>query len=713
MQHLSSAHAGRARALLAPLLPLLVLAVLAAAFAGPAAAATDYAATIKDGRAAAQSVLEQSGADSLSLALVSGDRIVWQEAFGYADRATQTAPAADTRYGIGSVSKMLATVAVMKLADQGKVDLDSALCEYVPAFRMPLPMYRQITVRMLLDHSSGLPGSSYGNTITGTCFPGYLQQVLDTLATSRMKTTPGLIAVYCNDGFTLTEALVAAVSGKSFAEYVQDEVLDPLGMDHSGYPLEQFPDGTWAKAYDGDTPYRFEVLNALASGGLYSTPSDMSHLAGMFINGGVYGGERILSAAAVAEMGESAAARSFLAVTSAPWNYGLGWDTVTQPGLAAVGVTGWCKGGDSSAYHGAFIVAPRAKLAVTVTGVSPLSSGTLETLAEDIVVHALADQKTIAHLPKPVSTKPLAARAATPGQVGAMTGYWAMTQGVFRVTETPGAASDLTISTLSGGAWPTGTAGWTLRTDGQWHNDLVTSAFSTTSAGGRRYLVYETVGAGGFYRSRESLAQKVRPGEPLSAAWRARIGQSYLAVSAQPDADEYQYAGAMLLSIGDIPGLPGYALVTTPAYGGQPVDAGASDDRGAMFLQIPGEGSRDLEDAVFEDHGAEEWVWWGNTLYRPQATMPPLASGTTAVAIGSKGYAEWRAVPAAGTLTVTTPEAGAAGSAGVSDWILFGPDTEPLARGSAFPAEVSVPEAGCSLLLFGPAGASATVRLAP
>jgi len=680
-----------------------------AAAAARARSTATYARTVREGRKAVRALLEQSGAASLSLALVSGERVVWQEAFGYADRATQTAPAADTMYGIGSVSKMLATVAVMKLADQGRIDLDRPLCEYVPALRMPQPMYRQITVRMLLDHSSGLPGSSYGDSITGTYFPGYLQQVLDTLAVSRMKTTPGLISVYCNDGFTLTEALVAAVSGRSFAEYVHDEVLEPLGMDHSAYPLEHFADGTWAKAYDGDAPFRFEVLNALASGGLYSTPSDMSRLAAMFLNGGAYGGTRILSAAAVAEMGASAAARSFLAVTASKWDYGLGWDTVTQPGLAALGVTGWCKGGDSSAYHAALLVAPRAKLALTVTSVAPLSSGTLEDLAEDIVVHALADQGTITRLPRPLVTKPLPMRAATQGQVGAMTGYWAFTQGLFRITGTPGATKDLTFSSFAGGDWPAGSAGWRLRTDGQWHNDLVTSAFSTTSAGGRRYLVYETTGANGFYRSRESLAQKVQPGAPLSAAWSARVGRTYLAVNARPDADEYRYAGGMLLSIGDIPGLPGYVVVTTPQYGTQPVDAGAGDDRGAMFLQIPGEGSRDLEDAVFEDHGTEEWVWWGDTLYRPQASAPQLAAGTMTVTVGEQGYAEWRAVSAAGTVTITARQGGPR----VGDWILFGPDTAPLARGSVFPATVPVPGAGCYLLLFGSPGASAAVELAP
>ena len=120
-------------------------------------------------------------------------------------------------YGIASVSKMLATVATMKLVDQGLVSLDAPFAHYVPSFTMLSPGYRDVTVRMLLDHSSGFPGSAYGDANTSVYYPGYLQEVMDTLAQSRLKYTPGFMSVYCNDGFTMIEALVPAVTGKSYA----------------------------------------------------------------------------------------------------------------------------------------------------------------------------------------------------------------------------------------------------------------------------------------------------------------------------------------------------------------------------------------------------------------------------------------------------------------------------------------------------------------
>jgi len=110
---------------------------------------------------ATQALLDQSGAASLSVALVADGHVAWQQGFGYADKATQTAPGPDTMYGIGSVSRMLATVATMQLVDQGLVSLDQPVARYVPELSSLSPSYGQITVRMLLDHSSGLPGTVY------------------------------------------------------------------------------------------------------------------------------------------------------------------------------------------------------------------------------------------------------------------------------------------------------------------------------------------------------------------------------------------------------------------------------------------------------------------------------------------------------------------------------------------------------------------------
>jgi CubicO group peptidase (beta-lactamase class C family) len=97
--------------------------------------------------------------------------------------------------------------------------------------------------------------------------------MMTALSTARIKTTPGYMSVYCNDGFTMIEKLVSAVTGESYAQFVSDEIFTPLGMTNSKYPLTHFADGTYAKVYTGSTANPQEVVNTLASGGLYSTLS--------------------------------------------------------------------------------------------------------------------------------------------------------------------------------------------------------------------------------------------------------------------------------------------------------------------------------------------------------------------------------------------------------------------------------------------------------
>src|SRR6266699_2252324 len=118
-----------------------------------------YDAAIQEGQTAAQELINQ-GAFAVAIALVDDKRIIWSQRFGLADRDTGQMPTDSTMFGIGSVSKMFATIAVMQLVDRGVVELDTPLVTYLPAFRMAAG-YENITVRMLLNHSSGFPGSDY------------------------------------------------------------------------------------------------------------------------------------------------------------------------------------------------------------------------------------------------------------------------------------------------------------------------------------------------------------------------------------------------------------------------------------------------------------------------------------------------------------------------------------------------------------------------
>ena len=124
-------------------------------------------------------------------------------------------------YGIGSVSKVYVTTAVMQLAEEGKVNLDATLTEYIPDFRMADERYKEITVRMLMNHTSGIMGSTNKNSMLyGDNDMSYHDGLLTVLEGQRLKAKPGAYAAYCNDGFTLLEMIVENVSGMSFTEYL-------------------------------------------------------------------------------------------------------------------------------------------------------------------------------------------------------------------------------------------------------------------------------------------------------------------------------------------------------------------------------------------------------------------------------------------------------------------------------------------------------------
>jgi CubicO group peptidase (beta-lactamase class C family) len=661
-----------------------------------------YAATIRDGRTAARSLLKQTGAASLSLALIKNNKVVWRQSFGYADKATSTRPTAITMYGIGSISKMFATMAVMKLVDQGRVSLDAPVTRYIPDFTMLSPAYRQITVRMLLDHSSGFEGSEYRNGFGTAYIPGFLDQTMQSLAQQRLKHTPGLLNVYCNDGFTVVEKLVLNVTGRSFVDFVQDEIFDPLGMKHSAYPVRAFAAGSWARCYTGDEAHPFEVLSMLGAGGLYSTPTDLGRVATMLMNNGSYRGTRVLKAASVREMGRDQTVRSFDPMPSAILRYGLGWDTVREPGLAKMGVTAWVKGGDSIDYHAGFIVAPKAKLAIAVTGVAPLSSTLCEDLGERILLKALVSEGVLRRMPRRLPQTTPKPKRATSTQLNAMKGYWADYGSVRRITSTPGKKRSLTMAELGADGWTTTTASLRLRSDGRFHANRRSTGFTVTRGGARTYLNVNLIGGYGHFRYDLLISQKLQPRAPLSATWQARLGSEWLAVNDMPDSSALTMDRGPVLALRDVPGLPGY-LAVGGIDGYTVLHPDADGDAAYMFLQIPGMASRDLYDLKVEEHSGEEWLQYGSTLYRQKATVPDLAAGANAVTVDAEGNAEWRRLPSGASLTI---DAGTA-------WHLYDSDLKLIDSGTAFPATGAAPSAGCYLLLHGPAGSTSTVTLTP
>jgi len=634
------------------------------------AAKVVYKATIADAEAAANEILKKTGASSIAMALVDGDRLVWTEAFGFADRESRAVPKKETLYAIGSTSKVFATVAVMKLVDRGLISLDEPVVKYLKSFRMLSPEYRQITVRMLLNHSSGFPGSDYRNGFTTTPFKDYSAQVLETLATLRLKHPPGYLSVYCNDGFTVVEQLIAVVTGKSYTRFVEDEILKPLGMANSGYMLDYPPEGSTAKRYDAkgkELPFMF--VNVLASGGIYSTPSDMARFAMMLIGKGRLGDTRILSEKAVAEMAKDQTLASFNPVKSNMVSYGLGWDTVRQPGLGAVGVTAWQKGGAIPYMKALFTVVPDERLAAFVVGASGnFGSDDTIVLIERLLLNALVEKGRIASVPSPLRGKALPEKTVSHAELRSFAGYYGRSDSVLRVSTGRGQSLNIYRYDLEKKRWSAWQTGLTMRSDGYLASTVnPLQAFAFRTADGRQYLINRSVAGYGHYQDNEVIGQKISASAALPASWKKRLARHWLMCNDDPTSDEWENPGADLGNYGNL-------LLSS---GSQVVDPTLSDSRAGMMLVIPQLKGRDLNDLVIEDRGGDEWLRLGSYLFRPRETVEKLSKGETAIVLGPDGNGEWRVIDRlnkAKTLTISPERSD-------GSWRLYDANLKQIERG--------------------------------
>ena len=627
-----------------------------------------YTAAIAEGRTAALEVLAETGGSSLSLALVEGERLVWAETFGLADKESNTAPAADTMYGIGSVSKMVATIAVMKLVDQGKLLLDAPLVNYLPAFRMASPDYTQITVRMLLNHSSGLPGTDLRRLFTFSPVPEYSAQVLETLKGQRLKHHPGYLNTYCNDGFTLVEQVVLAVTGRSYARFVQDEILGPLGMNHSSYPLDYFPAGAFARVYANSILQPQQFTNGLATGGLYSTPTDMAKIAAMLIDKGKYGSQRILSESSVAAMGIDQTVGTFNPVTCYALKYGLGWDTVTEPRLMAANIRAWSKSGNTTSYGAVMVVLPDEGLGMVITGASGIGPDKALVIAQRALLRALVEKERLTVFPTKLNLSPLPMKTPIPPGI---TGKYATNASLLQIQQQPDGT--LSVAQLGATGWQSDPGVWKFRADGWFTTDQQPSfGLSFQTFEGRQYLVQRDVGGYGHYQYDQLYAQQVAPSLPLSAAWSGRLAREWLVTNEHPDSQHYLRMGSdprlRLLNVA------GHFLVVPHTGSSYRVDPSAGDDLAAMMLLISSDNGRDMNDLVIETRGGEEWARFGSYLYCPLSSVTQLPSGSTSTAIiGAEGLGEWRSISGTSASSMTITNAGY--------WKLFDPSLKMIDHG--------------------------------
>ncbi len=270
----------------------------------PPAAAYREAATRLD-RFIAQEV-EQKRLPALSIALVDDQRIVWAKGFGFADPKAKAPATADTVYRVGSVSKLFTDIAVMRLVEQGKLDLDAPVANYLPNFKPENPFGKPITLRQMMAHRSGLvrepPVGSYFDPTNPT-----LAQMVESLNQTKLVYEPEKKIKYSNAAIATVGYVLERTQREPFARYLQRTLLDPLGMAHSGF--EPRPELTKELAhavmwtYHGrEFPAPTFELGMAPAGSMYSTVNDLGRFLSVLFAGGQGPKERMLKKATLEEM---------------------------------------------------------------------------------------------------------------------------------------------------------------------------------------------------------------------------------------------------------------------------------------------------------------------------------------------------------------------------------------------------------------------------
>ncbi|NNE98848.1 MAG: serine hydrolase [Pyrinomonadaceae bacterium] len=243
-------------------------------------------------------VKKLSAADvfSGSVLLAKGDKVIYKGAFGTANKDFGTGNRVDTKFNLGSMNKMFTSISIAKLVEMGKLSIEDPLSKFVPDFPNP-EAAKKIRIKHLLSHTAGLGG--YFSRKWRMRSRGSIRTVDDMMAVVKedekdVRFKPGTDWRYSNTGILVLGKIIEVASGKSYFDFVDENILAPAGMKNTGcYSLDEV-NKNLAVGYNkvfGDEGYTFSnnvflhVMRGGPHGGCYSTAEDLHRFATALMSG--------------------------------------------------------------------------------------------------------------------------------------------------------------------------------------------------------------------------------------------------------------------------------------------------------------------------------------------------------------------------------------------------------------------------------------------
>lgn len=231
-----------------------------------------------------------------AISVVKDGKVIFAKGYGYADvQNKKPVSAQETLFRPGSISKLFTWTAVMQLYEQGKLDLDRDINDYLD-FKIPDAFGKPITLKNVMTHTPGFEEQIKDLFYEKPSTPN-LGEYLKTHIPGRIY-PPGTVPAYSNYATAVAGYIVERVSGRPFDQYVAENILKPLKMDHSTFaqplPQELAPYMSNGYRLGSDSPGSFEIVNPFPAGSLSSSAADMAQFMIAHLQNGQLGDARIL-----------------------------------------------------------------------------------------------------------------------------------------------------------------------------------------------------------------------------------------------------------------------------------------------------------------------------------------------------------------------------------------------------------------------------------
>ncbi|MFP4622185.1 MAG: serine hydrolase domain-containing protein [Bacteroidales bacterium] len=298
-----------------------------------------------------------------TVAVVQDTNVIFSKGYGYADiKRNRKVDPNQTLFRIGSISKLFVWTAVMQLHEQGKVELDVDVNQYLDDIKVPDTYTEPVTLKNLMTHTAGFEDYILGLFARDTSALRPLDEILQQQMPARVR-PPGRFASYSNHGTGIAACVVETVSGQSWNEYVEEHILDTLNMKHTSFrqPVPQSLPGPLSKGYkfrDGELQEQyFEYIPLAPVGAASSTASDMAKFMITHLQKGSSKGNTILDSS-FAKMMQSPAFRPADNVNS----IAHGFMNLSQNKTRIIG-----HGGDTFWFHSLMVLLPEHNVGLFIS----------------------------------------------------------------------------------------------------------------------------------------------------------------------------------------------------------------------------------------------------------------------------------------------------------------------------------------------------------